>query len=142
MVVAGNAKFLGHIPPIGTIKPNVDFFHACLEWLRKPYIERVEEINLSESPDKYELLQFLISEGADVNARTRSGETPLMLAVCARNNREVIEMLIEENAIIDARNEHGLSALMIACPSARMAEYLCPGRLIPGFWCGMRPLAL
>ncbi|MBT3275439.1 MAG: ABC transporter, partial [Spirochaetales bacterium] len=35
IVVAGNAGFVGPIPPFGTLKPNVDFFMNTLSWLNK-----------------------------------------------------------------------------------------------------------
>ena len=35
LIIAGNAKFIGPIPPFGTLKPNVDFFLNSLAWLNK-----------------------------------------------------------------------------------------------------------
>lgn len=35
LIVSGNAKFIGYIPPFGTLKPNVDFFLNSLAWLNK-----------------------------------------------------------------------------------------------------------
>ena len=35
VIVAGNAGFIGSIPPFGTLKPNVDFFMNSLSWLNK-----------------------------------------------------------------------------------------------------------
>lgn len=35
LVIAGNASFVGSIPPFGTLKPNVDFLMNSLSWLNK-----------------------------------------------------------------------------------------------------------
>jgi ABC-2 type transport system permease protein len=35
LIVAGNAGFVGPIPPFGTLKPNVDFLMNSLAWLNK-----------------------------------------------------------------------------------------------------------
>lgn len=42
LVVAGNAKFVGYIPPFGTLKPNIDFLMNSLSWLNK----RTESISV------------------------------------------------------------------------------------------------
>lgn len=66
---------------------------------------------------KYENVQFLIDNGADVNALKRSDWTPLMLA-CTKNNAESVKiahLLIEHGASINHGNKDGWHALHFAC---------------------------
>ena len=49
----------------------------------------------------------LIDAGADVNARTGSGNTPLHMAVFSNPNPRVVKVLIEAGANVDARNAEG-----------------------------------
>lgn len=55
----------------------------------------------------------LLGQGADVNARDRSGKTALMLAARA-GHREVVETLIAHRADLNVTAKFGLSALMLA----------------------------
>ena len=51
--------------------------------------------------------------GADVDARSPNGNTPLMLAA-SRSRLEVVELLLEYGADIDARNERRSTSLILA----------------------------
>jgi ankyrin repeat protein len=58
----------------------------------------------------------LLDQGADIDARSERGETPLILAILAGHD-EVAELLIEEGAALDGRNERGLTPLHAAAYS-------------------------
>lgn len=55
----------------------------------------------------------LLTEGADVDARDRYGQTALMLAA-KHGRREVVRILLDHGAALDATAKFGLSALMLA----------------------------
>jgi len=54
------------------------------------------------------MITLLLDHGADVNARTRSGRTPLMLAA-KHNNTDLAELLLARNADPKATDNEGLS---------------------------------
>ena len=58
-------------------------------------------------------VQAAISNGADVNARGMSGETPLMWA-CYFQFYEVVSILIKAGADVNAQDLNGFTALMWA----------------------------
>ena len=60
-----------------------------------------------------EILQLLLSKGADVNSRTKNGTTPLHTAVLY-NRYEVAEMLLNKGADVDAKSSSGATPLAIA----------------------------
>ena len=61
-------------------------------------------------------LEALIKAGANINAATQQGLTPLMIA--ARfGKKECLEALIKDGAIIDAATQQGTTALMSAAAS-------------------------
>jgi len=60
------------------------------------------------------VLRFLIKNGADVNAKIPSGDTPLMAAVL-QNHYSIVKLLVENGADINIRNPCGATALHLAC---------------------------
>ncbi len=66
---------------------------------------------MSNSPVDY--IKYLIDTGADVNARNKSGDSVLYLAV-QKNMRQVGDMLLEKNADIFATNTENYSPLRLA----------------------------
>lgn len=57
--------------------------------------------------------QTLLVDGADINAKNKDGETPLMWAEY-KNHTEIIKLLIRKGADINAINNDGDTALIIA----------------------------
>ncbi len=57
-----------------------------------------------------EIVQFLISNGADVNHKAKDGKTPLILA--AGTSFETTKILIENNADVNTKAEDGMTALI------------------------------
>jgi ankyrin repeat protein len=58
-------------------------------------------------------LAAILSQGADVNARTSRGYTPLMFS-SVYNESEAVKFLIESGAEVNAKNEAGETALSLA----------------------------
>jgi ankyrin repeat protein len=64
---------------------------------------------------KADYIRVLISEGADVNARSDVlGRTPLMYAAARYSNPEIVTLLIEAGADVNAKVNNGLTPLMLA----------------------------
>jgi ankyrin repeat protein len=58
------------------------------------------------------MVRFLLSAGADVDARNAKGQTPLHLAALERVNEQVFRTLLKAGAEIDSRDNRGLTPLM------------------------------
>jgi ankyrin repeat protein len=64
---------------------------------------------------KIDIAALLISQGARVNTRTRDGQTALIYAASAPDDRTaVIELLIEKGADVNAKDKTGMTALAYA----------------------------
>ena len=61
----------------------------------------------------------LISEGIDVNSRSQSGWTPLMLA-CHRKHIQVVRVLLDNGAEVNLRNHQDSTALLLASHSGHV----------------------
>ena len=65
----------------------------------------------------YAMCTLLIDEGADINAKNRSGVTPLMSAVSGTNTEsihEICKLFIAHKADVNARNNNERTALMLS----------------------------
>lgn len=74
---------------------------------------KLPALHAAAQAGSYAALERLLSEGADVNARTSAGETPLMLAA-ARGRLDAIGLLIDRGADVNAATDAGNTALMFA----------------------------
>jgi uncharacterized protein len=60
-----------------------------------------------------ELVNYLITEGAAINAKNYMGNSPLMMAVINKQN-EVVQALIDAGAEVDLTDMNGMTPLMMA----------------------------
>jgi ankyrin repeat protein len=66
-----------------------------------------------------DLVWDLINAGAEVNAKTETGETPLMSAAYEQNG-EILKTLLDAGADVDSKNEDGQTALMMAAEHGKL----------------------
>ena len=59
-------------------------------------------------------IRVLISEGANINARSTAGMTPLMIAAGNSSTPEIVQLLLEKGAEVNARSTTGKTPLMRA----------------------------
>ena len=55
-----------------------------------------------------------LDAGADLEAHTEGGLTPLVYVAWGNENPEVVQVLLEAGADLEARNESGVTPLMLA----------------------------
>ena len=53
----------------------------------------------------YDLVEYLIKEGVNVNPKNKSGDTPLHKAACW-GNVEIFKLLVNNNANINEKNSY------------------------------------
>lgn len=66
----------------------------------------------------YEIAEYLISKGANLNSKNDYSKTPLMVAVEA-NQKKIVELLIIKNADLNIKTTKGDTALQLAKPRER-----------------------
>ena len=59
-----------------------------------------------------DIVKYLIDKGADLNIRSKIGETVLMIACAVPDRLEIVRYLVEKDANINIQDENGESALM------------------------------
>ncbi|MDD2898325.1 MAG: ankyrin repeat domain-containing protein [Desulfuromonadaceae bacterium] len=74
----------------------------------------------NELASMMEIVKLLIANGADVNAESSDGETPLIFAAAAGRS-DLVELLIAHNANINSKGNEGVSALYMATIMDRLA---------------------
>ena len=68
-----------------------------------------------------EMVQLLLENGANIEARDQRGETALMMAI-RKDDLEMVQLLLEHGANIEARDQRGETALMIAVYYLEMVQ--------------------
>ena len=76
--------------------------------------------------EKNVIIKLLIAQGADVNAKTEGGDTPLHFAA-SMGHKEIAELLIANGADVNAKSQHEHTPLHFA---ARTGEKEVAGLLI------------
>lgn len=73
-----------------------------------------------------ETVETLLDAGADINARDKSGTTPLMMAA-GGHDATVVRLLLARGADKEAKNKDGMTALMLGAGFGRTAvvKLLC-----------------
>lgn len=61
-----------------------------------------------------EIVEILVKNGADLEAKSNAGETPLICLSAEQEREDVMEALLIAGANVNARNDFGKSALDIA----------------------------
>jgi ankyrin repeat protein len=89
-----------------------DDLTALMVIASKPQVQRRAQ-SINQGPSAVDMARLLIAKGADVNARSKTGVTPLMVAATF-NNATLAGLLIQSGADIDAKTDKGKTALDIA----------------------------
>ena len=85
-------------------------YHSCIDAQGKCMpVQYASILNLPK------VTGSLISEGADVNSRSKNGWTPLMATSAIRHTPiELIYVLLDHGAVVNAQDDHGCTALILA----------------------------
>lgn len=59
-------------------------------------------------------IKYLIKNGANVNAKDRNGQTPLLIYISQSNNLDIIKYLVEHGADINSKDNYGNTPLINA----------------------------
>ncbi|MDQ7825763.1 MAG: ankyrin repeat domain-containing protein [Candidatus Eremiobacteraeota bacterium] len=70
-------------------------------------------LHMAVADNKKEIVRFLISKGADVNATDAQGSVPLHYAA-SEGNKDIMDLLLEKGAQIEAKNKLNLTPLHMA----------------------------
>ena len=76
--------------------------------------EKIMALEIATREGHVDIVQYLVSEGAPVNAQDRDGVTALMYA-CSEKQSEIMSFLLNHGADINIRNRDGTAALHLAC---------------------------
>lgn len=138
MILSVRDIHAGRVKPqtTGTKSPmsDIDFYTLCREARYEKIIEALDnEANpnakntngttalmaAAEHTKDARVIRALVEAGADVNARNRKGNTPLIFAAM-RNNPEAVRILYEAGADIDAVNSEGKKAADYAVTNRKL----------------------
>jgi len=86
--------------------------------LRAPTVDRETPLLRAASEGHLEVVQLLIDNGADVNARTTGGGTPLHYAT---SHLEVVRRLLDNGADVNVKGHKGATALHFAAAKGNVA---------------------
>ena len=113
---------------IATIQGNEAAVRSLLERGAKPQRKGWTALHYAASTGRASIAELLIKHGAEVNAQSAAGVTPLMMA--ARDNHtQMVDELLAAGAKVDLCTDRGLNAAAFARSNghARLAERLAAG---------------
>uniref|UniRef100_A0AAZ1XEC4 Myotrophin n=1 Tax=Oreochromis aureus TaxID=47969 RepID=A0AAZ1XEC4_OREAU len=96
-------KLLGHS---GSVTLTAEDVNRTLDGGRKP-------LHYAADFGQTDVVEFLISKGADINAPDKHGFTPLMTA-CFEGHLSCVKLLLEKGADKDQKSPDGMTALEAA----------------------------
>lgn len=76
---------------------------------RDPFTQNYTPLMIAAREGETAIAEFLVRNGADVNAKTRDGHTALMMAVYNRN-LEIVVLLLRSGADVHAKTKQGHTA--------------------------------
>ena len=59
----------------------------------------------------FEIVRYLIQNGADTNAKTKSGRTTALMLASQKGYFEIVKFLVENDADMNAKNKNNETAL-------------------------------
>lgn len=108
-------EYTYYVPPSSTARTESQ------QVLDQQLFDVVGESVVTQTPDDPSAALFAINAGANVNARNKLGDTPLLIA--ARNGRvNVLKVLLDNGAEINARDDRGETALMRASSNVAVGD--------------------
>jgi hypothetical protein len=107
-------------PDLWDEKDNPDFLKSLLDRGASPNL-KASALHLACASHRYNKAKTLIENGADINARRRDGNTPLI--TCLNNwNIKTARLLLERGAELHHTNKQGQTAETIAKTYAKLSD--------------------
>ncbi|XP_052089802.1 serine/threonine-protein phosphatase 6 regulatory ankyrin repeat subunit B-like [Mytilus californianus] len=106
-------------------KGYLDLAEFILDHTNNYFDRRFHPLNAAASSGHCYLLELMISRGAKVNHRDKSGHTPMTMA-CINKYEAAVKLLIDKGADLNKRTNKGPTPLMWVCTSSnkQLAELL------------------
>ncbi|TGN03108.1 ankyrin repeat domain-containing protein [Leptospira dzoumogneensis] len=99
---------------------------------RDPFTRNFTPLMIAAREGEVEIAEFLVRNGADINAKTRDGHTALMMAVYNRN-LDIVKLLLKNGANVHIKSKQGHTAFSEASleESIQIKELLLPYEIGP-----------
>lgn len=82
--------------------------------IHQKYENKTTLLHLAIDSQSENMLVYLLNKGLNIDARDKSGTTPLILASMDIHNLSLLSILLKRNATLDQRNNRRISALSMA----------------------------